>query len=63
MATKTTKTATRLRAVLKAIRTRRATGGRMTQADYAVALDKAVRAIGRSQAKGATITLGAVRVF
>lgn len=53
----------RLRQLLKAIKTRRAKGGRLTQADYAVALDKVVRAIGRSQQQGATVTIHAVRVL
>lgn len=53
----------RLRQLLKAIKTRRAKGGRPTQADYAVALDRVVRAIGRSTQQGATVTIHAVRVL
>ena len=54
----------RLRQLLKAIKTRKAKPGTtMTQADYAVALDKVVRAIGRSQQTGAVVTVTAVRVL
>lgn len=54
----------RLRQLLKAIKTRKAKPGTaMTQADYAVALDKLVRAIGKSQQTGATITVKSVRVL
>jgi hypothetical protein len=55
----------RLRQLLKAITTRRRHQhvGRMLQADYAVALDKVVRAIGRSQIKGGTVRVTSVRVF
>lgn len=53
----------RLRTVLKAIRTRRAKGGRMTQADYTVALDKIVRAIGRSQHAQGPVVVHAVQVL
>jgi hypothetical protein len=53
----------RLRTVLKAIKTRRAKGGRLTQADYAVALDRVVRAVGRSLADGETVHLSSVRMW
>jgi transcription elongation GreA/GreB family factor len=53
----------RLRQLLAAIKTRRAKGGRMTQADYAVALDKVVRAISRSQQQGCTVVVTAVQVL
>lgn len=64
MATKTKTKAkpVRLRAVLRAIKTRREQGGRLTQADYAVALDKIVRAISRSQ-KDRKVIITAVRVL
>lgn len=53
-----------LRQLLTAIKTRRTHKhvGRMLQADYAAALDKVVRAMGRSQVEG-QVVVTSVRVF
>ena len=56
----------RLKHVLKALTIRRARATRklrMTQAEYAVAVDKTLRAIVRSQAKGSTMVLKSVLVW